>query len=180
MDRDCELDLIIYVLSLFDGVYFAVDGKWISSIILWEYMDILLSGQPRILNLFPTVRLFQVYTFISVPQHFTSHIWQGCKKIRSNIAFIASLNALNYQLRKLVTLLFYEFQVPHKFPQLETDPISCLEPCKILSTCKNDLIVREKIISHLPEAASVLWVTFSAIPWLSQSRCNLAYLKPQD
>lgn len=74
MDRDCELDLIIYVLSLFDGVYFAVDGKWISSIILWEYMDILLSGQPRILNLFPTVRLFQVYTFISVPQHFTSHI----------------------------------------------------------------------------------------------------------
>ena len=73
MDKDCEL-VFDYILSLFDGVYFAVDCKWISSIILWEYMDILLSGQPRILNLFPTVRLFQVYTFISVPQHFTSHI----------------------------------------------------------------------------------------------------------
>ena len=62
MDRDCELDLIIYVLSLFDGVYFAVDGKWISSIILWEYMDILLSGQPKIFKTFPSIYFYPCST----------------------------------------------------------------------------------------------------------------------
>ena len=68
MDRDCELDLIIYVLSLFDGVYFAVDAKWISSLYCGNIWTSYYQGSLRFL------RLFQVYTFILVPQHFTSHI----------------------------------------------------------------------------------------------------------